>query len=154
LTLRSDVAGGLFDGNPFKVRVVSQGVASGACNFTVNVYFNQGGNTNLTTFTNDVLLIGSGAQALASVSGVVFMEAFVIWDSTSKQIAAFWNESAGIANIATTPAVIKTTSAVSAANPIKTAVTTLDSAASFFVTHTMSANATSSKLISLDVDAI
>jgi hypothetical protein len=144
-----------YDGKPFKLRVVAQGVASGACNFTVNVYWNSLANTNLTTFTSDVLVIGSGAQALASKSGVVFMEATLMWDSTLQQLAGFWNESAGASDIPTTPAVIKTTSAVTATSPItgSTAITKTDQL-EFFVTFTMSANATSSKLIEFALDRI
>lgn len=143
-----------FDGKPFKARVVSQGVASGACNFTVNLYWDSNANTNLTTFTGDVLVIGSGAQALASKSGTVLMEAICVWDSTLAQLAAFWIDSAGIANIPTTPAVIKTSGAVTATNPVTASGVATSDLLRFFVTHTMSANATSSKLIELAFDEI
>jgi len=148
-----DLAGGFFDGHPFKVRVVSQAVVTGAANFTVNVYANLGGNTNLTTFTNDVLIIGSGSQAAASKWATVFMEAIVMWDSVSQQLAAFWNAAAGAANIPTTPAVIKTSAAVTATNPVGTALSNISSV-QFFVTHTLSANPTSSKLVELAIDRI
>jgi len=154
LAPRSDVSGGLLDGHPFKLRVVAQGVASGAGNFTVNVYLNAGGNTNLTTFTNDVLVIGSGAQALASKSGVVLMEAILMWDSTLQQLAGFWNEAAGVSNIPTTPAIIKTSAAVTATDPIaSTGVATVDKL-QFFVTSSISANGSSAKILEFALDQI
>ena len=155
LGLTNDINGGFFDGHPFRLRVVSQGAASGACNFTVNVYANLGANiSDLTTLTNDVLVIGSGAQALASKSGFVFMEAILMWDSTLQALGAFWNEAACLANIVTTPAIIKSSAAVSATNPITSTKTATINAVSFYVTHTMSANATSSKLVELAIDRI
>jgi len=153
--LGTDIAGGVFDGHPFKLRVISQGVASGACNFTVNCYLNSGANTaDLVTLTNDVLVIGSGAQAIASKSGYVFMEATLMWDSTLQALAGFWNETAGLAEIVTTPAIIKTSAAVTATNPITSTKAATQDKLQFFITHTMSANATSSKLIEFSIDRI
>ena len=153
LSVSNDVAGGLFDGHPFRVRVVAQGVASGAGNFVVNLYWNSAANTGLTTFTSDILIIGSGNQALASKSGVVYMEAVCMWDSTSQQLAAFWNEAAGAANIPTTPAIIKTTAAVTATSPVTTALTNTSSL-SFFVTTAISANGTAATLIEAAIEQI
>ena len=143
-----------FDGHPFKVRAVSKFSASGAGNFTLNIYVNLGVNTNLTTFTNDILLIGSGALAMASSTGVVFLEATCLWDSATGRLAAKWDESGGLANIVTTPAIIKSSSAVTATNPISATGVDATSDLSFFVTHTMSANATSSSLVELCIDRI
>lgn len=155
LGMRPDIAGATyFDGRPFKLRVVAQGVASGAGNFVVNTYWNSTSNTNLTTFTNDVLIIGSGNQALASKSGIVFMEAICLWDSTLQQISAFWNEAAGLAGLVTTPAIIKTSAAVTATNPVTaTGVGTLN-LVQFFVTTSISANGTSAKLLEFSIDTI
>lgn len=150
-----DVAGGFFDGYPFKLRVVAQGVASGAGNFVVNTYLNVGGNTNLTTFTSDVLVIGSGNQALASKSGVVFMEAYLMWDSVLQQLAGFWNAGAGAADLVTTPAVIKTSNAVTATNPISTSSKlATNSGLQFFVTTSISANGTSAKVLEFAIDRV
>lgn len=130
-----------------------QGVASGAGNFVVNLYWNSGANTNGTTFTSDILLIGSGNQALASKSGVVVLEANVIWDSTSQQIATWWNAAAGISNIPTTPALTKSTAAVGATNPVATAVAA-QSSLQFFITTAISANGTSAKVLEFGADRI
>lgn len=153
LGVRNDVSGGLFDGRPFKVRVVSSCVATGAGNFTVNLYWNVGTNTNLTTFTSDVLVIGSGAIAAASKPCTSFMEATVIWDSALQQLAGFWNEAAGLNNLITTPAVVKTSAAIVANTTLASGLTNV-SQIQFFVTHTCSANITSSKLVELAIDAI
>ena len=156
VNIRADVlaAGGLFDGHPFKVRAVSKYVASGAGNFTQNIYLNLANNTGLTTLTSDILLIGSGAHAMASKSGVVWIEAFCLWDSVEGRLAARWDDGAGLANIETTPAVIKSAAAVTATNPMSATGVTATSGLSFYVTHTLSANATSSTLVELAIDQI
>lgn len=152
--IRADLlsANGLFDGHPFKVRAVSRATASGACNFTLNIYLNLANNTGLTTLTSDILLIGTNTQALASVSGVLWTEAYCLWDSVSGRLAARWDDGAGLANIVTTPAVIKSSAAVTATNPMSASGITTTDLLSFYVTHTMSANATSSSLIELAID--
>jgi hypothetical protein len=145
-----------FDGKPFKIRAVAQATATGASSFTVNIYWSSGKNTtDLTTLTSDVLVIGSGAQVLASKNGSVYLEAVLMWDSKSQQLAGFWNESAGFANIATTPAVIKTSSAVTATNPITTAITSA-TALQFYVTFTCStaANVSQATLVEFSIEAI
>jgi hypothetical protein len=154
LGVRSDILTGLFDGHPFKLRVVSKAAASGACNFTVNAYLNIGGNTNLLTFTNDILVIGSGAQALATSTGVLYMEATLLWDSATGRLAAHWIDGAGLANIVTTPAIIKTSGAITATNPLSATGITLTDQMTFFFTHTMSANASSSQLIEAALDQV
>lgn len=153
LSVPPDVSGGIYDGRPFKMRVIAQGTASGAGNFVVNTYWNKGANTNLTTFTNDVLVIGSGNAALASTTGYVFMEAVLFWDSTLQQLAAFWNETAGLADVVTTPAIIKTTAAVTATDPVASSLTKTDSL-QFFVTTSISANGTGAKLVEFSLDRI
>lgn len=149
-------AQGLFDGRPFKVRVVSQAVATAASNFTVNLYWNSTSNTNLTTFTNDVLIIGSGAQAAASKWATVFMEATCMWDSTSTQFIAFWNETAGAANIPTTPAIIKSSASLIAAGSgiVSSSAVGTPNLVQFFVTHTSSGTTTSSTLLEFAIDRI
>ena len=155
-----DIAGGMFDGRPFKIRVVAQTVSSVASNFTANVYWNCGAKTNLLTFTSDVLVIGSGTQAVASVGGVIFMESSLIWDSTSKQLVGFWNEVSGVSSIPTTPAVIKTTGAVTATSPIGISSTASQaslatgSGLQFFCTFTNSGVVASTKLLDFSIDAI
>jgi hypothetical protein len=154
--LTSDVNGGFFDGRPFKIRVVASAVATGTSNLTVNLYWNSAANTNLTTFTGDILVIGSGAQALASKSGSIFMEATLMWDSTLQALGAFWNEAAGLANIVTTPAIIKTSAAVTATNPVTSTGVATPNLLQFFVTMTCStaANVTSTKLVEAAIDRI
>ena len=154
-----DIAGGELDGRPFRLRVGVSWVATGASNLTINSYWNCGANTNLLTFTSDVLVIGSGSLAVASLNGSAFLEAILLWDSGSKQLCGFWEESAGVANLPT-PAIIKASAAMTAANPI--AISTTASQASvatmaglqFFTTITVgtTANVTSVKLLEMCIE--
>lgn len=154
LSLPNDVTGGLFDGQPFKVRTVAQGVASGAGNFVVNLYWNVGTNTNLTTFTNDILVLGSGSQALASKSGIVMLEAICVWDSTLQQLSAYNNAAGGFASLVTTPNLIGSTAAKSNTSGVIGTALTAQTSVSFFVTTSISANGTSAKLLELAFDQI
>mgnify|MGYP001599049767 CR=1 FL=1 len=154
VAVRADILSGIHDGRPFKLRVVARAAASGAGNFVVNAYWNSAANTNLTTFTGDILVVGSGNQALATSSGVVYMEARLLWDSASGRLAAHWLDGAGLSNIVTTPAVIKTSGAITATNPIHASAVVAASDLQFFVTTSVSANGSSAKLIELALDAI
>jgi hypothetical protein len=156
LGLTNDINGGLFDGRPFKVRAVSQGVASGACNFTQKIYWNSTSNTNLTTFTNDILILSSSTQALASKSGYIIQEAVCIWDSTLKQLVSFNAAPAGYVSIPTTGGVVLGSTAVvnAGTNPVSSTGVGTINLVQFFVTHTMSANQTSSTLVEFAIDRI
>ena len=154
-----DISGGELDGRPFKLRVGVSWVATGGSNLTVNAYWNCGANTNLLTFTSDVLVIGSGALAVASANGSMFMEAALLWGSGEKQLVGFWNEIPGIANLPT-PAGIKATGALTAASPIAISTTASQAAIAtmaglqFFVTVTVAtiASVTSVKLTELAIE--
>jgi hypothetical protein len=151
--VRQDASGGFFDGHPFLVKGIAKAVATGTSNFTFNIYWNVGTNTNLTTFTNDVLLIGSGAIAVASKPAVAVLEAMVIWDSSLQQVMAIKTRSYN--NLVTTPAVPVVTPALSAANPLVAASTVTNvSQLAFFATLTCStaANVTSATLLELSLE--
>ncbi len=152
--IRQDVNGGLFDGRPFLVRGLAKAIGTGAGNFTFNIYWSKNQvNTDLTTLTNDVLLIGSGAIAVASKPAVAFLEAVVMWDSSLQQVMAIKQLSYN--NLITTPAVPVVTPALSAANPlVATTVVTNVSGLSFYATITCSANITSTTLLELGLDQI
>jgi hypothetical protein len=146
-----DVAGGVLDGHPFLVKGQAKAIGTGAGNFTFNIYWNVGTNTNLTTFTSDVLLIGSGAIAVASKPAVACLEAMVIWDSSLQQVMAVKTRSYN--NLVTTPAVPVVTPALSAANPLVAAATVTNvSQLAFFATITCSANITSTTLLELSLE--
>lgn len=137
----------------FRLRAVSLAEASGACNFTQKVYWNSGDHTDLTTFTNDKLLFDTSTLALATSSGNIYTTFVMTLDRVAGQLAGFWEDGAGFANIVTTPAVVKSSAAVLSTNPIVTGITSIDQL-QFFVTHTLSANATSSTLAELGLDQI
>lgn len=151
--IRQDAAGGFFDGHVFRIRGLAKAIGTGAGNFTFNIYWNVGTNTNLTTFTSDVLVIGSGAIAVASKPAVALLEAEVIWDSSLQQVMAV--KQASYNNLTATPAVPVVTPALSAANPLVAAGTVTNvSQLNFFATATSSANISSTTLIELCLEQI
>lgn len=157
LGLTNDVNGGLFDGKPFKVRVVAQGVATGASNFTVNLYWNSAANTNLTTFTSDILVQGSGAQALASKTGTVFVESVCVWDSGLAQLSSYNAAPGGFSSLVTTPNLIGATAAkANTSGVIASSGVATPNLVQFFVTLTCStaANVTSTKILEFAIDHI
>lgn len=149
----NDVAGGWVDGHPFKLRACVKATASGAGNLAVGIRWNSGANTDLLTFTGDNSIIASGNLALASKPASMFMECVCLWDSVSQQLAGFWNETAGFANLVTTPAIIKSTAAVASTNPITTALVNASSL-QFFVTTSISANGTACELVEFSLEQI
>lgn len=154
LNVRQDLASGFFDGHPFKVRAVAQAIGTGAGNWTFNIYWNKGVNTNLTTFTSDVLLIGTGAIAVASKPATAFLEAYVMWDSQLQQVAAV--KLLNINNLVSTPAIpAGAINTLSAANPLVAAGTVTNvSGLQFFATSTASANITATSLIELCLEQV
>lgn len=87
----ADLALGIFDGRAFRIRgcfVVTGGTTT---NITIKVYLNQGGNTNLTTFTNDVALSSSGAIAVNSVTRPIMLDHILLWDSVSATLNGSFN---------------------------------------------------------------
>ena len=138
--VKPDVATGLFDGRPFRVRAAAKAASNGATNFTLKVYWNSGVNTNLTTFTGgDILLATSGITALASKPGSLWISALCIWDAASQQLAAV--SEATLSNVVTTPIIVPAANVtatiggvvLTTQNPVATAVTTTASL-QFFAT--------------------
>lgn len=147
----SDINGGFLDGHPFKIRGIAKAIGTGVGNFTFNVYFNIGTNTNLTTFTNDVLLVGSGAVAVASKPAVAVVEGLVMWDSSLQQVMCLKVETFN--NIITTPTIPVATPVVGT-NLAATTVVTNPSQLAFFATFTSSANISATTLIELALEQI
>jgi len=151
-SVRQDAAGGFFDGHPFKIRAIGKAIGTGAGNFTMNVYFNSGANTNLTTFTSDVLVVGSGAVAVASKPAVAVCEGLIMWDSSTQQVMGLKVETFN--NIVPTATIPLATPAVTAATLSAAGTTTNVSGLSFFVTFTSSANISSTTLIELALEQV
>lgn len=119
------------DGQPFRVQAVVRPKSGGAINYTFAIYANLGGNTNLTTFTNDAKIATSGAQAMGSTTNLIFLSAVVVWDSVTKQLAGYMSDC--FSNLAT-PAVLNSGAlTIASTNPIGTSVAGLTSL-QFFVT--------------------
>lgn len=85
VNVRPDLALGLLDGHPFQVRAVARVTGGTTTNFTLAVYANMGGNTNLTTFTNDIKIMTTGAVAINSTSRTVILEGQGVWDSVAQR---------------------------------------------------------------------
>jgi hypothetical protein len=113
----------IIDGHPFKVKGCFKATAGASLNTTFKLYWNVGANTNLTTFTNDVLLVSSGTLASGGAASLSsYLEAVCLWDSTSQQLMAV--QGLAINNIPTTPTVLNSGAyTITATNPIKTAQT-------------------------------
>jgi hypothetical protein len=150
--VRQDIAGGFFDGRPFKIRGVAKAIGTGVGNFTFNIYFNFGTNTNLLTFTNDVLVIGSGAVAVASKPAVAVLEALVMWDSSTNQVMGLKLDSFN--NIVPTATIPVATPVVTASTLSTAGVTTNVSALQFFATFTSSAGITATTLTELALEQV
>lgn len=145
-----DVASGLLDGHPFLIKGMAKAIGTGVGNFTFNIYWNNGVNTNLTTFTNDVLVIGSGAIAVASKPAVAILEAMIVWDSSLQQVMGVKTRSYN--NLTATPAVPLVTPALTT-NPLVAAGTVTNvSGLQFFATVTCSANISSTTLLELSLE--
>lgn len=150
-----DVAGGLFDGHPILVRGLAKAIGTGAGNFTFNIYWNSGGNTNLTTFTNDVLLIGNGTVAVGSKPTVSFLEGLVMWDSSTNQLMGVKTRSYNNIVGSAAPTVPVVTPALTATSPLVAAGTILNvSQIQFFATFTSSANISSTTLLELALEEL
>lgn len=158
LTSEPAASQGLFDGHPFKIRVVAKAVGTGASNFTVNLYWNSANNTNLTTFTSDVLVNGSGAQALASKPGMVFTESVCVWDSALLQLSGYTPAPAGFSSLVTTPNLVTPTAAtkINTSGVIASTGVSTPNLVQFFVTFTCStaANVSSATLTELSIERI
>ena len=94
------------DGKPFRVRALSKVASGGAGTFQFQLYWNAATQTNLTTFTNDIVIAtdiytGPATPATGGVPCSFYLEAVCLWDSKSQQLMAAQGSS--IANVTTTP---------------------------------------------------
>jgi hypothetical protein len=145
-----DIATGVLDGHPFLVKGLALAIGTGAGNFTFNIYWNKGVNTNLTTFTSDILLIGSGTFAVGSKPAVALLEEMVMWDSNTQQVVGIQTRT--YINKVATPTVPVVTPALGT-NPLVAAGTVTNvSALAFFATITCSANISSTTLLELSLE--
>lgn len=131
LSAEPDIAGGLIDGRPFMIRAMFKLTSGTTSTYEGSIYWNSGDNTNLTTFTDDVLIAQYTTASLASGSATLFLEAQLLWDSASEQLAGFYTGN-GLSNTAT-PALVKSAATLTTANPITTDLVST-SALQFFVT--------------------
>lgn len=90
-SIKADALLGSFDGRAFRIRGVWVVTGGTTTNITLKVYLNAGGNTNATTFTNDVALSSSGAIAVNSVTRPIMMDHIVLWDGVSQTLNGSFN---------------------------------------------------------------
>src|SRR2546422_8754640 len=60
----------VFEGHALRVRAVAKVTGGTTANYTLKVYGNYGGKTNLTTFTSDIYILTRGAGAGESAARV------------------------------------------------------------------------------------
>lgn len=154
--LTNDVAGNVMDGVPFRIRSIVSAVPGQAGNLTTSVYWNSGGNTNLTTLTNDKIFLTSGAVALGTQAQSVFvMSAVLVWDSVAQRLAGV-NETS-FHTIATPAALFSGAFAVTATNnPVSAGPITNVSGLQFFATALFGTSdpGNSCKLIELSLERV
>lgn len=149
-----------FAGVPFIVRAVGKTVSAVASNFTLAIYWNSGSNTNLTTFTNDVAVLTSSTQAVASVGGYIALNARLVWDDVNKQLMGVGD--LGAASIPTTPVALNGpgVGTINATNPIAVSSTAAQAAIAtqagvqFFAVMTNSGAVTSTQLVEFSLNEL
>ena len=150
-------ANGQNAGTPFLLRAIGKTVSAVASNFTMAIYWNSGSNTNLTTFTNDVSIVTSSTQAVASVGGYIVLNARLMWDDVNKQLMGVGD--LGMASIPTTPVALNGpgVGTINATNPLAVSSTAAQAAianqsgCSFFVVFTNSGAVTSTQLVEFSI---
>lgn len=149
LTIPSPIYTPQFDGRNVRLRVIAKVTGGTTTNYTMKVYGNYGGNTNLTTFTNDINIMTSGALAVNSATRIIVLDGIVYWDSTSQRLIG---EYGGVTDAIGGSAAVIARAAL--ANP-GTSLTTAAAAFAFFVTGLFSAtsagNAATLTTFELDV---
>lgn len=134
------------DGFLFRVRVSGKVTDTQSQNITVKVYLNKGGNTNLTTFTNDIAIITTGTMATGGAGSLAFSHSSTcIWDSASARFA-FYPDPGGLKSISGTSAVFVATAVIGNSG---TAISSLDTAddLQFFATGLAGTGATASLVL-------
>lgn len=149
--------GGQWDGKPFRLSVSGRVSVSASENITVAVYLNKGGNTNLTTLTNDVKVINTSTMASGAAGNIAFFyTAIGIWksDSATTGHAMFYPEPGGLfVNVAGTGAALGAATAVILSSG--TAIACTQAQCNFYVTTlTGTADATSVANIDFRIDQI
>lgn len=84
-----------FESKLLRIRAAAKVTGGTTTNFTLKVYANLGGNTNLTTFTNDTNLMTSGAVAVNSTTKTFVLDALVVWDNVGARIDGSFQIQAG-----------------------------------------------------------
>lgn len=80
----------LFDGRPLGVFADLVLTAGASENITVKLYLNAGGNTNLTTFTNDVNFYSTSTVATgAAITAPLSIDVRLYWDSVGQAISGY-----------------------------------------------------------------
>jgi hypothetical protein len=86
----------------YLVRARGTVTTAGSYTNTLNLRFNSGPNTNLTTFTNDTLLATSGAVTIATSTVDFELEAKVTWSAASGTINCWYQGNVGATLISQT----------------------------------------------------
>jgi hypothetical protein len=155
--LNADLAGGIFDGNPFQVRATFLATPGTSGNFTASVYwYGDTTVTDTTTLTSDKIFVTSGATALGTqAASTIILSATLVWDSKAQRIVGV-NDPQSFNTIATPAVLFSGASAVTATNnPVATSVATVDKCRFFATGLFGTSNAgNSAKLIELAINQL
>jgi len=160
-------AAGVPVGTPFELRAIGKTVSAVASNFTMAIYLACGTATgsitntsDLTTLTNDVSIVTSSTQAMASKGGYIALNARLMYDDINKQLMGVGD--LGMASIPTTPVALNGpgVGTINATNPIAVSSTAAQASLAtvagcvFYVVFTNSGAVTSTTLVEFSVNAL
>lgn len=130
--------GGIYDGNPFRLRLSGRAYGSASENLTVACFLNNSTNTDLTTTSGDVSILTTSTMATGGAAWVDFsLSAFCMWQATGTTATnqttgrfTFYPEAGGIISIPGTSSVKVATAVIGNSG---TALTSTLAALQFFI---------------------
>jgi hypothetical protein len=154
--------GGVWDGVPFRVSIYGKAFASASENLTFACYLNTaaGGNTNLTTFTNDLKIITTSTMASGGAAWIGFYDSSIcMWISTGATATGnttgsfvFFPDPGGLKAIPTTSAVLQATAVIgNSGTPV---VSTLANLQLYCTALTGTADSTSIVNLNLQIESL
>lgn len=79
--------GNALDGREMSLRAAFLVTTGGSLTWTPSIRLYSGGNTGLTTFTNDTAIITPSAITIATATRLVTIDASIWWDQTTQRLA-------------------------------------------------------------------
>ena len=160
-------AASITPGTPFELRAIGKTTSKVASNFTMAIWLACGtavgsitNTSDLTTTTNDVSIVTSSTQAVASVGGYIALNARLMYDDLNKQLMGVGD--LGMASIPTTPVALNGpgVGTINATNPIAVSSTAAQasigaiSGLNFYVTFTNSGVVSATQLVEFSLNSL